>query len=99
MLAAGLFALVMCLATIVIGFITVGFFGGLLYVTYMQIDNMIRLQVPSVEPVQPFGSHLPQVLASLRHLPNSSHQSRVRAMHSPSSSNNFNSHVHMHNSK
>lgn len=97
-LAAGSFALVLCLAAMVMGFIALSFFGGLLYVTYMQIDSMVRLQVPSGEPVQQFDSRLPQVLASLRNLPNSHRQNRVRAMHSLSS-NNVNGHVHIHNSK
>ncbi|XP_034252450.1 uncharacterized protein LOC117651941 [Thrips palmi] len=98
-LAAGSFALVVCLATMVIAFITVSFFAGLLYVTFTQIDSMVRLHVPSGEPAQPFDSRLPQVLASLRNLPNSSRQSRVRAMQPPLSSNNLNGHVHTHNSK
>lgn len=98
-LAAGSFALVLCLATLVIGFITLSFFGGLLYVTYMQIDSMVNSRILNGDHVQPFDSRIPQVLANFRNFPNSSRQNRVRPIHSPLSSHNLSGHVHMHDSK
>lgn len=91
-LAAGSFTLLLCLASMAVAFITMGFFGGLLYITYKQIDRMLNKNVVSEESLQQFEAHLPQILASLKSLPHINQQ-RGRTSHSN------NGHTHVHNFK
>ncbi|KAK3932533.1 Lipid droplet assembly factor 1 [Frankliniella fusca] len=91
-LAAGSFTLLLCLASMAVAFITMGFFGGLLYITYKQIERMLNKNVVSEESLQHFEAHLPQILASLKSLPHLNHN-RVRNSHTT------NGHTHVHSSK
>lgn len=69
LLAAGSAALLLCLTSMAVVFMTMGFMGGLVYITYMQVDNMVR--VNNVNRVTASDLRLPQVLGSLRAHPQS----------------------------
>lgn len=75
--------------------------GGLSYVTFMQIANIVRKNSLSRDAVPPFDSRLPEVLASLRKLPhsNSVRHNHDRDLHVPGPHISTNGHTHQHHSK
>ncbi|KAJ1530834.1 hypothetical protein ONE63_005680 [Megalurothrips usitatus] len=92
-LAAASFALIICLSSMAVAFITLGCVSGLLYFTYMQIDRVMRANGWYGENLQPYEARLPEILASIR---SSNWHHKGRGSLSSHSSNN---HTHKHHSK